>query len=242
MNNSPLMGLGAILLYLGVPIAIIVIIFKLKEKNEKEKQMASRQAYEKEKTERIEAERKEKELARNGISVTRDAMTSKYIDKAPTIKAAERFADEFIKKIKEADRDIRKKMIECSFEVGAIIEKEEGAICTKIGEVSAMAASGSYAFFYNTDMYTSCGDFINFEAENLRPLQGRDETVAFVRAVALKAYDIINKKYIKDETGTSYQITMKEFSGNSINRISYGISIKFEYTAKNGHYSAPAEW
>ena len=38
--------------------------------------------------------------------------------------------------------------------------------------------------------------------------------LAFVRAVALNAYEMINERYTKDESGTAYKITMKEFSGD----------------------------
>lgn len=250
--DDTMYGLLYVLFTFGIPIVVITIIVRSKKKKEEAAKKAAEQQARRKQEEAQEAARevarKAEELKRHGASVTSDALVEKYRANPKTTQAAEKFAEAFIKGIKGVNRDVRNTTIKYDLEMGAVIGKGEGATCTKIGHVSATRSTyvslyGSnydYSFCYHNGYY-SFGDLINFVSENLKPLQGRNEMLAFVRAVALNAYEMINERYTKDESGTACKITMKEFSGDG-GRDEYGISIKFEYSADNGFYTAPAEW
>ncbi len=239
----------------GIIIFFIIKAVKDRKKKQEEarerEEKARHQAREREERARHQArEREEKarkiELMTRGITVASDSLTEKYKNNPKAISAAEKFADEFIKGIKRSNRDIRITQINYYLEMGAIISKVPNATCTRIGAVNSYYNDyhGHYVFAYIPYDYFNCEhyfeDILDFTAENLRPIQDKTEMLAFVRAIALNAYEMINKKYTKDESGTDCNITMSEFSGDDDG--DYGISIKFSYSAKNGFYTAPTEW
>jgi len=241
--DDTMYGLLYVLFTFGIPIVVITIIVRSKKKKEEAAKKAAEQQAQRKKAEAQEAARLAEALKKRGEQVQANDLAKKYKDNPRTIQAAEKVAEIFIKGIKAAGRDIRNPKVQYHYELGAIIGQSEGATCTKVGYVTANRDT-SYSFMRDID-YSFCyhnhyDDIINFVSENLRPLQNRAEMEAFVRAIALRAYDIIKEQYTKDESGTECQITMKEFSG--IGYKEYGISIKFEYSADNGYYAAPAEW
>lgn len=213
-------------------IVTIAVIRKIKEKRE-----------EKREEKRIEISKMEQAQRREAEMQRIQILLEKYMNNPVAIRTAEEFVKVFKKTIKSARRDIKTKNVYCCEEFGAIIKEDEGLFCTCVGIVSSemewdiMSKKLTPLFVYHYHR----GDLINFKNENLRPLQNHEEMYAFVRAVAKHAYDMIKECYEKDESGTKVQITTQERSGYSYCG-EYGISVKFEYSAENGFYTAPAEW
>ncbi len=219
----------------GIPIAVIVAIVKSKKKKEENaKKEAERQAQRKKEAaiEAAEIKRKEEKIQTNHL-------VDKYKDNPRTLNAAEIFANRFVNLVKGCSRDIRTKSINCGLEIGARIGQAEGSKCTYVGFVSLSRPSISFSdvdFHFHDE-----GNIINFTSENLRPLQNRMEMEAFVRAIAMRAFDMIKEMYPQDDSGSDYKLTTAENAGIDFDH-NYAFSIKFSYSAVNALYSAPAEW
>ena len=232
-----------------LPIVIISIIVTKHNKAKKERE-AAEERWEKEEQIRVaeermriaeETRRRQEEEHQTKVN----SLVEKYKNNIYAIESAQKFAEEFIKKVKALKRDIREEKVEYCKSMGAIFRREENC-CTGMGYVSAVRREHNFSFYYEKGYDSRKGyaysdrDLIDFVEKNIRPLQSREEMDAFVRAVALNTQGIIEKQYTKDESGTEYQITTEELSGSE--RKIFGISIIFKYSAPNGFYTPSAEW
>lgn len=246
-----------LVLFLGIVIIVAIAYWFRKISDKRAEERLNRQAEEynkrsKEKKDAIMENARivqaRQELKNQGAPVISDNYVEKYMNNEITLKTAENFANYFILKIKSLDRNVRITTLEYSAEFGAVLDNGEGGVCTKVAPLVTVTDLRHYDPFYvkvkgcdylfNFLPREHC--FIDFVSENLYPLRSLQEMNAFVRAVALNAVAIINQKYPLDSSGTDYQILMREYSGRGYD--CNGISIKFEYIARNGNYTAPQEW
>ena len=207
----------SLLIFPGIPVAIILFVLKRKRKKEEEERRYAQIEYERKK----EEERKEIEL-----------LVKKYKNNPRTKKAAEEFADICISYLKKLDRGIRYKDISLTFSLGFNLFDDNHVV--KVG--------GSVWYRFSCDMYSNI--LVDFDKEYLTPIKEKNDMIAFVRSIYILAYDIIVKNYEKDESGSTYEIEVIE-DYSSTNKFGYGsgnYAIKSKYKAENYFYQPPQEW
>ena len=90
--------------------------------------------------------------------------------------------------------------------------------------------------WYNPNGYRG----INFEGENLKPIDNKLQLFSFVDAISVMANLIFQQTYVathhKDISGTSYtaKIATIEYAGH--------YDVRLIYQAPNGYYQPPKEW
>lgn len=200
-------------------------------KTKKEKQKEYHEWYVKQETEKkILAEKEHQELV------------EKYKKNTRIQKAAEDFANSYIVQIKQLlrEKDIEKLWLNYGFGV-RLCKGIEQPTCTwpdwPIGLINyyeGLYENGrcaSLAKDENGDLIA----LINFYEENLQCINDHKNLKAFFKAISLLAYDYITEKYLQDESGTAYTLTVEEIENHDY-------FILFRYRAKNGNYIPPQKW
>ncbi len=177
----------------------------------------------------IYAKKKRKIANNKQILLQGKASSAKYMNNAIAIECAEKFADDFMKKILSPDlRNTRiENIVVESRIIGGLISgrNTDSPYCNKVGIVDSIP--------YKYAIYST---YFDFYKKNLKPISGEIETSAFLYAVFQNICIQIASRLPKDPSGTEYRIEVSESIENNI------IMAKFTYIAPNGQYLPLQDW
>ncbi len=233
-------GILGVLLQGVLPIALVVFLV-VRSNKKKKRAEEEEQRWEESERKRMEEERlinalenarREKEVQNSKIT----EFAERYRSNPVTLRVAEQVTKWILSKAKEAKRDEQ---------IPEILIEYTIRMYTRYN-ISPHEVVEQY-IYWGTDSYYGKKEF-NFYRENLKFLTSLEEQKAFVKAVALCAIDSVEKQMPLDESGTAYELKIKDNDNTdrqghtTFESLIFNSEYTIQYSCKNGRYVAPKEW